>query len=76
MVKEAVRVLWSPAGLFSGAIVEDSVAGLAAVPRRQFVVVPAAELRVVVVVVVLGLVASGKGTVINSVVVFINIHYW
>lgn len=56
-----MRVVRSPAAFFSGAVVEDGVAGLAVVPRGRFVVVAVAELRVVVVMVVLVLLASAMG---------------
>lgn len=65
-MEEAGRLLRSTAGFFSGAVDEDAAAALAA---ELLAVVVAAELRTVVAVVVLGLVASGIGESMNSLVI-------
>lgn len=66
MVEEVVRVVRDTVGFFSGAVVED-VASLAGGVRVRDIVVVEAELRgvVVVVVVVLGFAEGPKGTVIS-----------
>lgn len=64
MVEEVVRVVRGTVGFFSGAVVED-VATLDGGARVRDVVVVEAELRGVVVVVVLGFVEGAKGTVIS-----------
>lgn len=71
VVEEVAR---AARGSFSGTVpaVEDGVAGLAAVVRVRDAAVVEAELRLVVVVVVvfLGLVESAEGRVIQSFIVF------
>lgn len=66
VVEEAALAVRGTAGFFSGAVpeVEDAAAGLAAVVRVRDAAVVVTELRVVVVV--LGLVASAGGRVIQS----------
>lgn len=68
VVEEVAR---AARGSFSGTVpvVEDGVAGLAAVVRVRDAAMVEAELRVVVVV-VLGLVESAEGRVIQSFIVF------
>ena len=58
----AVRAGRSPAAFFSGAVLDNGVAGLAVVPRGRLVAV--AELRVVLVAVLLLLLASAVGQLI------------
>lgn len=69
VVEEAALAVRGTAGFFSGAVpeVEDAVAGLAAVVRVRDAAVVVTELRVVVVV--LGLVESAGGRVIQSFIV-------
>lgn len=66
VVKEVARVARDTGGFFSGAVpvVEDGVAGLAAVVRVRDAAAVGAKLLVVVVV--LGLVASAERRVIQS----------
>lgn len=64
-VEDAIWLLRSPGAFFSGAVVEDGVAGLAFMPRGRFVVLAVAELQVVVVVVVLVLLASAMGKLLR-----------
>lgn len=74
--EEAGRVVRTPAAFFSGAVGVEDVAGLAAVARGRAAAVVVAELRVAVVAVVLGLLASATGGDISIVyiIVAVNIH--
>lgn len=73
--EEVVRAARGTAGFFSGTVpvVEEGVAGLAAVVRVRDAAVVEAELRLVVVV-VLGFVESAGGRVIQSFIAKLDIH--